>query len=223
MAPDKWQFQRENNTGALKSLIKSLGVDLAGVTDLKLLAGMPLGHSLDFNSFLKRYPYAIVLGAQLGKLRPDASGEEVSLFLHQAALEITFWLEDQGYRVLTIHPQDEYDLLRRIGLMSLKVLAKGAGLGWQGRSLLIVSPEYGPLHRLIAILTNMPLQADQPLQNQCGTCSRCVDKCPQNALTLTCFEDHPKEREAVLDISLCRGDDSCTVCLVVCPYQKTNL
>ena len=121
---------------------------------------------------------------------------------------------------LIVHTEDEFDPTNRIGLMSLKVLAKAAGLGWQGRSLLIVSPRYGPIHRWIAILTNMDLHDDEPIPNQCGDCSLCIDKCPQGVLTLAPFDDHPERREDVLDIGLCKGDDGCRVCLVVCPWAK---
>ena len=81
--------------------------------------------------------------------------------IEKAALEIMSFLEGCGYPSLIIHTEDEFDPINRIGLLSLKVLAKEAGLGWQGRSLLIVSPEYGPIHRLIAILTNIPLIANR--------------------------------------------------------------
>jgi ferredoxin len=68
-----------------------------------------------------------------------------------------------------------------------------------GRSLLVISPEDGPLHRLVVILTEMPLDTGKPVPNQCGDCSSCVDECPVGALTLTTFDDHPLHREDVLD------------------------
>ena len=113
---------------------------------------------------------------------------------------------------LIVYAEDEFDPIGQVGLMSLKALARVAGLGWQGRPLLIVSPEYSPLHRLIAVLTDMPLRADQPLANRCGNCSLYVDKCPRDALTLVPFEDHPARREDILDIELCLGDEGGKVC-----------
>ncbi len=213
----------KSETQRLKLFIRNLGIDLVGIADLERLAGIPVGIPLDLTNLLEKYRYAVVLGAQLGKVRNKASGVEVSLFLQKAALAVNYYLEEKGYRTLTIHPEDEFDLIKRVGLMSLKVLAKGAGLGWQGRSLLIVSPDYGPIHRLIAVLTDMPLQADTPISNQCGDCSLCVDRCPQDALTLISFEDHPLHRAEVLNIEACHGDDSCKVCLVVCPWARSHL
>jgi epoxyqueuosine reductase len=210
--------QKSEKAEEFKSFVKGLGIDLVGIADLYSLKGMPLGMPSDAASFLSHFHCAIVMGAQLGKLGKSASGTDVSLFLERAALAVVDRLEREGYRVLTVHTEDEFDPINRIGLISLKVLAKAAGLGWQGRSLLIVSPQYGPVHRWIAVLTDMGLQSDTTIPNQCGNCTLCVEKCPGGALNLAEFDDHPACREDVLDIGLCIGDSGCTVCLTVCPW-----
>lgn len=207
-----------DEAGELKSFIKGLGVDLVGIADLHLLKGMPSGIPSGAASVLDHYHSAVVMGAQLGKLGRSSSGTEVSLFLERAALEVVDRLERKGRRVLTVHTEDEFDPVNRVGLVSLKVLAKAAGLGWQGRSLLIVSPRYGPIHRWIGVLTDMELRGDTSIPNQCGDCAMCVEECPAGALNLVEFDDHPECREDVLDIRLCRGDDGCTECLTVCPW-----
>lgn len=129
-------------------------------------------------------------------------------------------IEKEKHAALIIHTEDEFDPLNRKGMMSLKALTKGAGLGWQGRSLLIVSPKFGPLHRLIAILTDMPLIANNQLLNQCGDCYLCIEKCPTNALKFSKFIDYPMKREDVIDITKCNGDDGCKICLNVCPWYN---
>jgi epoxyqueuosine reductase QueG len=202
----------------LKSFIKGLGVDLVGIADLHSLKGMPLGIPSDAASFLGHYHYAIMMGAQLDKLGKSASGTEVSLFLERAALAVVDRLERKGRKVLTVHTEDEFDPVNRVGLMSLKVLAKAAGLGWQGRSLMIVSPRYGPIHRWIGVLTDMKLRSGMAIPIQCGDCALCIEECPAGALNLVEFDDHPACREDVLDIGLCKGDDGCTECLSVCPW-----
>jgi len=204
------------------SFVKELGIDLVGIADLDSLKGMPMGIPSNRVSTLRHFHSAVVMGAQLGSLGKSASGTEVSIFLESAALMVVDKLEREGCLVLTIHTEDEFDPVNRIGFMSLKVLAKAAGLGWQGRSLLIVSPEYGPIHRWIAVLTDMELQGGTPIPNQCGSCSLCVQKCPAGALILADFDDHPVRREDVLDIGLCKGDNGCTVCLTVCPWIEGN-
>jgi epoxyqueuosine reductase len=209
-----------NETAKLKSLARWLQVDLFGVADLQRLKGLPANG--DPAGVLGRFRCAIVLGAQLNKLGKKAKGADLDLFLEKSALQISTYLETKGDRALIIHPEDEIDPVKRLGLLSLKVLAKEAGLGWQGRSLLIVSPEYGPVHRWIALLTNLELQPGEPIANQCGDCTLCIDKCPKQALKYVPFADHPGRREDVLDITACSGDDSCKVCLAVCPWFKSS-
>ncbi|MCX6556079.1 MAG: 4Fe-4S dicluster domain-containing protein [Candidatus Aminicenantes bacterium] len=211
-----------SDTTKLKSLAGELGVDLFGVADLKRLRGLPPGMGGDPAGLLDKFRYAIVLGAQLNKLGAKAKGADLDVFLEKAALQISAYLETKEDRALIIHPEDEIDPVKRLGLLSLKVLAKTAGLGWQGRSLLIVSPEYGPVHRWIALLTNLKLQPGEPLANQCDDCTLCIDKCPHHALKYAPFADHPAHRDDVLDITLCKGDDSCKVCLAVCPWFKSS-
>lgn len=215
-----YNIEKAKDTEQLISFVRDLGIDLVGIADLKTLKGMPLGVPYDAASFLNHYCYAIVMGAQFGKLGKAASGADVSLFLERAALRVMDRLDQEGHRYLTVHVEDEFDPINRVGLMSLKVLAKAAGLGWQGRSLLIVNPQHGPIHRWIAILTNKKLDKETPIPNQCNDCSLCVDKCPHGALTLVEFNDHPEHREDVLNIGLCKGDDGCTICIQVCPWLQ---
>ena len=209
-------------TKAIKSFIYNLGMDMVGIADLSKMGNIPVGLNINLADFFKKYPFAIVLGAQYGKISKSASGDETAVYLEKTAYDIIAYLEEKHYQNLIIHCEDEYDPDNRMGLLSLKVLAKQAGLGWQGRSLLIISPIYGPIHRLIAILTNMPLNPDKSIQNMCKKCTDCINKCPKESLTFCQFDDHPNSREEVLDIQTCLGDDGCMVCILKCPYQKKN-
>ena len=215
--------KRENKTSLqytseVESIIRAFDIDLYGITEVRKLTGIPMGININRDEFFEKFPYAIVLGVQWRKFGDNISSEYIDLFLEKAALKIFgFLLEEEGYNAVTIHPEDEFGP-ERFGFISLKVLAKAAGLGWQGRSLLTVSPKYGPLHRLIAVLTDMPLEVSSPVENQCGSCTECIDQCPVNALTVVEFEDHPEKREDVLDITTCIGDNPCTVCIETCPF-----
>jgi epoxyqueuosine reductase len=200
------------------SRIRELGVDVAGGADLRRLTELPPEIAADSAGLPKRFRYAVALGAQLNKLGKQASGTEADLFLENAALGIMSHLESKGHPAFIIRPEDEYDPVHRMGLLSLKMPANAAGLGWQGRSLLIVSPGYGPVHRWIAVLTNLALLPGRPVPNRCGDCRICVDKCPGGALRFVPFADHPDCREDVVDIRACKGDAGCKVCLLVCPW-----
>jgi len=214
----KTEMKIKISTKNIKSLIYNLGVDIGGIADMSKLGNMPVGLKINLTQLFKKYPFAIVIGAQYGKVSKSASGDEAALYLEKIAYDVMGYLEEKKMRCLVIHPEDEYDPENRMGLLSLKILTKEAGIGWQGRSFLIVSPEYGPIHRLIAMLTNMKLNPDKPLKNLCKNCTVCIDKCPKKSLTLCQFDNHPNSRQDVLDIKSCLGDNGCMVCILKCPY-----
>ncbi len=67
--------------------------------------------------------------------------------------------------------------------ISHKMIATRSGLGWIGKTDLLVSRRFGPRVRLASILTDMPLEplASPIDESRCGSCSLCVDACPAGA------------------------------------------
>lgn len=204
----------------LGSLIREQGIKMVGFADLGPLTAYPMGVPAVNQGFVDKYPHAVLMGIPLDVPHKNASGRQASLFLEGAAIQVLEYLGKQKFSALIVHTDDELDPVERRGLVSLKALARMAGIGWQGRSLLIMSPEFGAIHRIIAVLTDMPVGLNEPVDNLCQDCSLCVDHCPQSALTWVGFEDHPEKRSDVLDVELCLGDDGCRVCMEVCPYAK---
>ncbi len=118
------------STKHIKSFIYKLGIDIVGIAELSKLCKMPVGLNINLSDLFKKYPHAIVIGAQYGKVSKRASGKETVLFLERIVYDIMEYLEEKGYQYLVIHPEDEYDPDNRMGLLSLKILAKQAGIGW---------------------------------------------------------------------------------------------
>ncbi len=61
-------------------------------------------------------------------------------------------------------------------------LATKAGIGWRGKHTLLLSREGGSWFFLGEILTDLPLPVDGPATDHCGTCTRCIEVCPTQAI-----------------------------------------
>lgn len=76
-------------------------------------------------------------------------------------------------------------------------LAALSGLGWRGKHTLLLNRKAGSYFFLGELFTNLPLPADTPTSNHCGTCQACIDICPTQAFVAT-----PEGRH-VLDARRC--------------------
>lgn len=117
-----------------------------------------------------------------------------------------------------------------------KTVAARAGLGWIGKNCLLVTPQYGPAVRISSLLTNAPLDCEEPItRSRCGACDRCVRHCPAQALKGALWEagmpreelvDAMKCREKQLEIMTERtgiAADLCGKCFAVCTYTEKYL
>ena len=114
-----------------------------------------------------------------------------------------------------------------------KTFAVRAGLGWIGKSCLLVTPEYGSAVRISSLLTDAPLPVEQPVtESRCGGCTKCVDSCPGQALKGALWRAG-MARERLLDKEACKEaqtrrmeaatgvhTDLCGLCFAVCPYTQ---
>ncbi|MGX5731778.1 tRNA epoxyqueuosine(34) reductase QueG [Pseudoxanthomonas beigongshangi] len=112
-----------------------------------------------------------------------------------------------------------------------RALARNAGLGWIGKHTCLIDKDGGSWFFLGEIYVDLPLPVDAPASAHCGTCMRCIDVCPTQAITapyrldarrcisyLTIEHDGaiPEELRAPMGNRIFGCDD----CQLVCPWNK---
>jgi epoxyqueuosine reductase len=230
----------------IKELAEASGLDFCGVADLGPAREFILDQG---GQDVASYPRAISIGIAMFDSIVDAlprRDEEAAVtinYLHHcydvinarldaAASVIAGELQRRGYRSLPLPCSERHDSERICGQFSHKLAAHMAGLGWIGKSCLLVTPEAGPRVRWNTILTDAPLEVTGgPMEERCGKCVECVEICPQGAFTGRAFvEGEP--REARYDASACEryftkakqaaGRVACGLCVYVCPWGRSD-
>ena len=160
--------------------------------------------------------------------------DEINAELDRIASIAEAILEAAGTKALAVPASETVDSKRMYGAFSHKMAAHLAGLGWIGKSCLLITPGAGPRVRWATVLTDAPLKATgSATEQQCGECRQCVDICPAEAFTGRPYRKG-EHRDLRFDTGRCseytRGKEKelgcpvlCGLCVYICPYGKTDL
>jgi epoxyqueuosine reductase len=114
-------------------------------------------------------------------------------------------------------------------------LAYASGMGFIGKNNTLIIPGYGSFFFLAEILTTAPLPLPEtaPMENKCGTCTRCMDACPSGALdapfsldAAKCLSyltiEHSGQTDRSTGVKMGGCFIGCDICQEVCPYNQVN-
>jgi epoxyqueuosine reductase QueG len=218
-------------------------VDLWGVADLARARDFILDQG---GGLVADYPRAVSIGLALSHAivdqLPNRTEWSVAVgYRHQyrtvnqrldlVASHVTSLLQQRGYGAFPVPASERFDSERICAVFSHKLAAHLAGLGWIGKSCLLVTPQTGPRARWVTVLTDAPLTPTAGAEmGDCGSCRECVDVCPVGAFTGEPFREGDP-RETRYDARACEmyfaalrnekpGSDVCGLCVYVCPHGR---
>ncbi len=238
-ATRKIEGSAEENTAELKRAGKFLGADAIGVCDYderwvythnysrQKLTDKPMDLPQDLSSVvvIVNEMHHQTIQTVPSALSGAATGQGYSRDII-AVLSITQYIRNLGYRAVA-----------SLNDTALSIpLAVQAGLGQYGRHGLLITPEFGPRVRIAKVFTDLPLNADEPIDfgvtETCNTCRRCSVACPVKAIPFdepAFINDNMSHikgvRKWTIDAEKCfkfwanQGTD-CSICIRVCPYNK---
>jgi len=230
----------------IQSVADTFGADFCGVADLAPAHGEIVRQG---GEEIGKYPRAISLGiilphAIVDQLPNRDDPAVAALYRHHAyavnnsrldelASLVAGRVQRRGYAALPLTVKEHLDNERICAVFSHKLAAHLAGLGWIGKSCLLVTPQAGPRVRWVSILTDALLEpTGEPMAERCGDCRECVDACPVSAFTGEPFRpENPREvRFDACKCHLFRREQEkagntrvCGMCLYACPHGRNVL
>lgn len=220
-------INRKQNYERLKRFALKQGVSVFGVADVtKIRKEFLLDKELK-----TKFDWALSLGKRLlDPVLDDIKDKPTPLYFHhyrqlnffldRTSFLVSYFIQEQGFQALPIPASQIIDWENQKGHLSHKKVGHLAGLGWIGRNNLLVNPKLGARFRLVTVLTDMSLEADIPMDEACGTCRKCLEVCPVQAIKerredfdhWACFEKLKEFRKAGIV-----GQHICGICVKVCP------
>lgn len=230
-----WQLRRQNGpvnpvrvavedpeemAAAIKTRAKALGAGLVGITrtlDNAVYAGCEI-----------RYKFAICIGLPMDReemihVPQERAAVEVMRAYREVsriALKLSEEIRAKGWRAKAYSNPNSTDILQIPHAIN-------AGLGQLGKHGSMICEEFGSNFRLAAVVTDLPLATDEPVDiavdDVCLNCRRCVDDCPPQAI----FNEKQMvrgERKWYVDFDKCIPyfvkTYGCAICIEVCPWSE---
>lgn len=144
-------------------------------------------------------------------------------------------VKDKLYQLLNFIKEQVGDINGRVFVDSApvmdKVWAKKSGLGWMGKNSNLINKQQGSFFFIGEIILDLELPEDGPIKDYCGTCTRCIEACPTEAIvepyvvdgskcisyyTIELKSEIPKEVKGKFE----NWVFGCDICQDVCPWNR---
>ncbi len=158
------------------------------------------------------------------KISKYAYGEDYHEVIKEVLKEMMIELQEEigefGFRVFV----DSAPVLE-------KAWARKSGLGWVGKNANLITKKHGSFYFLAEIICDLDLNYDSPTTDHCGSCRKCIDACPTQAIVSDKIVDGSKcisyatieLKNEIPDYFEGKMDDwmfGCDVCQDVCPWNR---
>lgn len=162
-------------------------------------------------------------GERGGRVARYALGDDYHEVMKRRLHQLADWLRAEFLDAQTRACVDTAPLLER-------ELAARAGVGWIGKNTCVIRPGVGSWFFLGEVVTTLPLPPDEPAADHCGSCTRCIDACPTDAITAPYELDARRcvsyltieHRDPIPDEQAAGVGDwlyGCDICQDVCPHN----
>jgi epoxyqueuosine reductase len=249
-------MQQAYYTGIIKAEAKRLGFDFCGIAAAGFLEDE--AHRLETwlnagkhgqmhymsNHFDKRLdPRLLVDGAKSvislllnyypSRAQLDEAAPKISKYAY--GTDYHFVIKEKLRALLDFIQEEIGEVNGRVFVDSAPVMdkawAKKAGLGWVGKNSNLITKGNGSFFFISELIVDLELEYDGPIPNYCGTCTRCIDACPTDAIsepyvvdgskcisyfTIELKENIPTEMKGKFD----NWAFGCDICQDVCPWNR---
>ncbi len=222
---------------AVQESVPKLDVDAIGIASLPDLKGTKLAEAAlrllpETSSIvvlaMEVYPEILDLSrpgrmmgaASLNDLL-DRNAEFLSSRLTKAAYDVAKASRGNGLKALPLPSRGcPLDMRFYEAVFSYKHAAQAAGLGYIGRSSLLITPDFGPRVRLSCCLTEAILEPGKTaIVDVCQSCDICITNCPAKAL-----DKPPEEESYIINKFACasfrNASGGCSECMRLCPASR---
>lgn len=160
-----------------------------------------------------------------GKITPNSWGLDYHYVLQDKLKKLS-----EGIEKLCEDFPLEHKAMVDTGALVDTAVARRAGIGFIGKNGLVISKEFGSYMYLGELITNLEIEPDEPVDYDCGDCTRCLDACPTSCLigdgtmnARRCLSFQTQDK-GMMDMEFRRKIKTviygCDICQICCPYNK---